>query len=158
MSKMMTCLWFDDDAEEAAKLYTSLVPNSRIDSVNTAPTDFPGGKTGDVLTVAFTLDGTAFLGLNGHSKVDYGHAASVVVLCDDQPEIDRIWDALLEGGGKTMACGWLTDRFGVPWQVTPRRLIELTTSLDKPKAKRVMEAMMDMVKIDLAKLEAAAAG
>ncbi|CAN5177875.1 VOC family protein [soil metagenome] len=156
MSKIITCLWFGKDAEEAARLYTSLVPNSHIDSVNRSPVDYPGGKAGDVITVYFTLDGQQYLGLNGGEQVNYGNAASVVVMCDDQAEVDRLWDTLLEGG-KPMACGWLTDKFGVPWQVTPRRLVELINGPDHAVAKRVMEAMMGMVKLDIAGLEKAVA-
>jgi predicted 3-demethylubiquinone-9 3-methyltransferase (glyoxalase superfamily) len=158
MSKVITCLWFGKDAEEAAGIYTALLPNSRIDSVNRAPTDYPGGVAGDVLTVYFTLDGQQFLGLNGGERVDYGHAASVVVMCDDQAEVDRLWSALIDGGGKPVMCGWLNDRFGVPWQITPRRLVELITGPDRAVAKRVTEAMMQMVKLDIAELERAAQG
>ncbi len=158
MSKVITCLWFGKDAEEAARLYTSLVPNSSIESVNRSPVDYPGGKAGDVLTVYFTLDGQQYLGLNGGERVNYGNAASVCVMCDDQAEVEHLWDALLEGGGKTLACGWLNDRFGVPWQITPRRMVELSTGPDRAVAKRVMEAMMTMVKLDIAEIERAAAG
>jgi predicted 3-demethylubiquinone-9 3-methyltransferase (glyoxalase superfamily) len=158
MSKIITCLWFGRDAEEAARLYASLIPNSSVDGVHRAPTDYPGGKAGDVLTVDFTLDGAKFLGLNGGERADYGTAASIIVQVDDQAELDRLWDALLAGGGEPKACGWLNDRFGVPWQVTPRRLLELTTSPDRAVAARAFEAMMEMIKIDIAALERAAQG
>ncbi len=156
MSRITTCLWFEKDGEAAARRYTSLVPNSRVTRVARAPADYPGGEAGDVLTVEFELDGAAFLALNGGSKADYGTAASVVVLCDDQAEIDRLWEALLAGGGSELACGWLRDGWGVPWQITPRRLMELNASPDPVVAKAVFEAMMTMVKIDLAAIERAA--
>lgn len=156
MSKVTTCLWFASEAHEAAKLYTSLVPNSAIEGVHGAPADNPGTAEGAVLTVSFILDGQRFMGLNGGRPEAYGNAASIMVACDTQGEIDRLWDALLQGGGKTLACGWLNDRWGVPWQIYPRRLLELTQGEDKAAAQRVFTAMMGMVKLDLAGLEDAA--
>ncbi|MBI3923941.1 MAG: VOC family protein [Armatimonadetes bacterium] len=158
MSKITTCLWYDSDAEEAARLYTSLVPNSAITRVSRAPSDFPNGKAGDVLMVEFTLDGAQFLGLNGHSKQEFGLAASIIVACDDQAEVDRLWAALTADGGRESQCGWLYDRFGVPWQITPRRLTELVSGPDREASRRAFEAMMPMKKIDIATIEAAAAG
>ena len=157
MSKVTTCLWFDKDAEAAARFYTSLVPNSAVTHVQPSPVDYPGGKAGDVITVTFTLDGQQYMGLNGHTQETYGNAASIMVSCETQEEIDRLWDALKEGG-KTLACGWLNDRWGVPWQIFPRRHMEIMTGPDQAAAKRAMEAMMTMVKFDLAKIEEAAKG
>lgn len=157
-SKVAVCLWFESEAEDAANLYTSLVPNSEVTHVNRSAVDYPGAKAGDVITVTFTLDGQRFMGLNGRTKQDYGSCASVMVHCDDQAEVDRLWNALLEGGGKEMACGWLTDKFGVPWQIVPRIMMEVMTGPDRAAAKRAMEAMMQMVKFDVAKIEAAARG
>lgn len=158
MSKITTCLWYDSDAEAAARLYTSLVPNSAITRITHSPGEYPGGKEGDVLTVEFTLDGAQFLGLNGHSKQEYGFAASIVVACNDQEEVDHLWAALTAAGGRESQCGWLYDRYGVPWQVTPRRLTELVSGPDREAARRAFEAMMPMTKIDIAAIEAAAAG
>ena len=152
------CLWFAREAEEAARLYTSTIPNSRITRIAKAPSDYPGGKAGDVLTVEFELGGATFMGLNGGSQESYGNAASITVACDTQEEIDRIWAALTGEGGQEIQCGWLRDRWGVPWQVFPKRLVELNASPDPDVAKRVFQAMMTMVKIDLAAIERAAAG
>ena len=158
MSQVGTCLWFAKDAEPAARLYTAVIPNSRITRVGRAPSAYPGGEEGDVLTVEFELDGQRFMGLNGGSTETYGNAASVTVACETQEEIDRIWAALTADGGKEVQCGWLHDRWGVPWQVFPRRLVELNTGPDREAARRVFQAMMSMVKIDLAAIERAAAG
>lgn len=158
MSRITTCLWFERDGEAAAQLYTSLLPRSRIVRTTTAPTDFPGGRAGAVLTVEFELDGASFLALNGGSKQDYGTAASVMVDCETQEEIDRLWGALLDGGGAELACGWLRDRWGVPWQITPRQLMDLNAHPDPAVSRRVFQAMMGMIRIDIAALERAAAG
>ena len=155
MSKVTTCLWFNKDAEAAARFYTSLVPNSKVTHVQKSTVDYPGGKIGDVITVEFTLDGAQFLGLNGGSTEIYSNASSIMVSCDSQAEIDRLWDALLADGGKPQMCGWLNDRWGVTWQVFPRRFMEITTGPDPVAAKKAMEAMMQMVKFDLAKIEEA---
>lgn len=154
MDKISPCLWYERDAEAAARLYVSLLPDSRIDRVSRAPGDYPGGKAGDVLVVAFTLAGKTYLGLNGGSKIPYTEAMSLQIACDDQAEVDRLWEALLDGGSE-MACGWLKDRWGVPWQITPRRLTEMLADPDPAKAERVFASMMQMVKIDIGKLEAA---
>lgn len=159
MPKIATCLWFERDAEAAAAFYCTLVPDSRIDRVWRPPADYPAGKAGDPIMVEFTLAGQAMQGLNGGTRMaENSSAASIAVETEDQAETDRLWAALLEGGGKEIQCGWLTDRWGIPWQVVPRRLNELMTDPDRARAKRAMEAMMTMVKIDIAALEAAAAG
>ena len=158
MSHVSTCLWFAKEAEAAARLYTSVVPNSRITRVGRAPSQYPGGAEGDVLTVEFELDGARFMGLNGGRQEAYGNAASVMVACETQEEIDRLWTALTADGGSEIQCGWLRDRWGVPWQVFPRRMTEIIAGPDAAAAKRVFEAMMPMVKIDLAAIERAAAG
>ena len=151
-------LWFDGNAEEAARFYTSTFPNSRIDKVVKAAADNPSNHKGDVLTVEFTLDGTKFVGLNGGPEFKFNEAVSFMIECKDQAEVDRYWDALVQGGGEHSVCGWLKDRFGVSWQVTPRRLLELTESDDRPAAERAMKAMLEMTKIDIAKIEEAFRG
>jgi len=151
-------LWFDDDAEQAATFYTSTFPNSRIDKVVRAASDTPSNKKGDVITVEFTLDGTKFVGLNGGPDFKFNEAVSFVIDCKDQAEVDHYWDALIKGGGEPSVCGWLKDKFGLSWQVTPRRLLEMTESDDRPAAERAMKAMLEMTKIDIAKLEEAYKG
>lgn len=158
MDKITPCLWFDGQAEAAAERYTGLFPDSRIDSVDRAPADTPSGPEGSVLTVAFTLGGRSFVALNGGPEFKFNEAISLQIDCVDQAEVDRYWDALLDGGGEESVCGWLRDRFGPSWQVIPRRLIEMTTSPDREAAGRALEAMLKMVKIDVAKLEEAFAG
>jgi predicted 3-demethylubiquinone-9 3-methyltransferase (glyoxalase superfamily) len=152
------CLWFDGNAEEAARFYTSIFPNSRIDKVVPAASDTPSTKKGDVITVEFTLDGTKFVGLNGGPEFKFDEAISFMIDCKDQTEVDHYWDALIKGGGEPSVCGWLKDRFGVSWQVTPRRLLEMTESDDRVAAERAMKAMLEMTKIDIAKLEEAYKG
>lgn len=154
MQPLCTCLWFDGKAEEAARFYTSLLPNSRVDTVNRSPVDTPGTKAGEVLTVEFTLNGAPYLGLNGGSHYPFTPAVSLIVPCEDQAEIDRLWAAFSEGG-TPVQCGWITDRYGLSWQITPRWLMEAIKDPDRARAKRVMEAMFEMVKLDLAALEAA---
>ena len=158
MSRIATCLWFNGQAEEAAKLYTSLFPNSHIDSVNPAPADNPSTAKGDVLTVDFTIDGQPFVGLNGGPEFTFNESVSFVIDCEDQDEVDRYWDKLVEGGGEHSVCGWLKDRFGLSWQVVPRQLNEMLESSDKAAAKRAMEAMLDMRKLDIAQLREAYEG
>ncbi len=158
MPNITPMLWFDDDAEEAARFYTSIFPNSRVDKVVQAATDTPSNKKGEVITVDFTLDGTKFVGLNGGSDFQFNEAISFVIDCKDQAEVDRYWDALIKGGGEPSVCGWLKDKFGLSWQVTPRRLLEMTESDDRPAAERAMKAMLEMTKIDIAKLEEAYKG
>jgi predicted 3-demethylubiquinone-9 3-methyltransferase (glyoxalase superfamily) len=152
------CLWFDGKAEEAAKFYTSTFPNSRIDKVVHAATDNPSNRKGDVMTVEFTLDGTRFVGLNGGPDFRFNEAISFVIDCKDQAEVDRYWDALVKGGGEYSVCGWLKDRFGVSWQVVPRQLNEMIESSDLDAAERATKAMLQMTKIDVAKLEEAYRG
>ena len=135
MRTITPCLWFDHDAEQAAERYTSLFPDSRIDRVSRAPADFPSGQEGDVLTVDFTLMGRPFQGLNGGPELQFTEAVSFVVECDDQAEVDRYWEALLEGGQESQ-CGWLKDRFGLSWQIVPKRLQELLDGPDPAGAKR----------------------
>lgn len=153
-----TCLWFDKNAEEAAKFYAKIFPNSRITSVNKSPTDYPNGKAGDVLTVEFTVLGQAFVGLNGGPNVPFTDAVSFQVFTDTQEETDRYWNALVKDGGQEIACSWCKDKFGLSWQIVPRVLMEAMNDTDSASAKRVMEAMMQMVKIDIAKIEAARRG
>ncbi|HJV41659.1 VOC family protein [Caulobacter sp.] len=160
MSKITPFLWFDTQAEEAARFYVSLIPNSRIVSVNGLPVDLPhtGAKAGDVITVAFELDGQPYTAMNGGPGHPFTDAISLVIDCDGQDEVDRYWSALTANGGQEVACGWLKDRYGLSWQVTPRQLIEMTTGPDKAAAARAFQAMMGMVKIDVAGLKAAYEG
>lgn len=157
MSKITPCLWFNGDAEAAANFYVSLLPGSRLGRVFRSPTDWPSGKAGDVLTVEFTLGGQPYLALNGGSEFQFNPAVSFQIHCDDQAEVDRIWAAILAQGGKPMACSWIADRWGLCWQIVPRRLTELIQDRDPTRAKRAMESMMTMVKIDVAELERAVA-
>jgi predicted 3-demethylubiquinone-9 3-methyltransferase (glyoxalase superfamily) len=158
MHGITPCLWFDGNAEEAATFYTSIFPDSRIEKVSSSPADNPSGRAGETLTVVFTLNGTRFMGLNGGPDFKFTEAISFEIECDDQSEVDRYWDRLIEGGGEHSVCGWLKDRFGVSWQVTPRRLNEMIDSPDRAGARRAMEAMLQMTKIDLPQLEAAFRG
>jgi predicted 3-demethylubiquinone-9 3-methyltransferase (glyoxalase superfamily) len=151
MSKISPCLWFDGEAEEAARFYVSLLPDSRIDRVQRNVTDSPAGKAGTVLVVEFTLAGQRFLALNGGTRFEYTHAVSFHIDCADQTEVDRLWDALSDGG-TVERCGWLKDRYGVPWQIVPTVLPKLLGDPDPAKARRVMEAMLQMIKIDIAGL------
>ena len=158
MTSISPCLWFDGNAEEAAKLYTSLFPNSRIDKVNRSPADTPSGPEGSVLTVDFTLAGQRFIGLNGGPDFKFNEAVSFSIDCEDQAEIDRYWDALIAGGGEPSVCGWLKDRFGLSWQVVPRQLPEYLGGPDPDGTKRAMEALLQMTKLDVAKLREAYEG
>ncbi len=158
MDKISPCLWFDGDAEEAARFYTSLFPNSHIDRVDRAPGDFPSGPEGSVLTVEFTLAGNSYIGLNGGPEFKFSEAFSLSIDCADQAEVDRYWDALIAGGGEPSMCGWLKDRFGLSWQVVPHRLNEMYQSPDRLAAARAFAAMLAMTKLDLAELERAYAG
>jgi len=159
--KISPCLWFDGKAEEAAKFYVSIFPNSRIVDIShytNVGQDQHGQKAGTVMTVAFELEGQSFLGLNAGPLFKFTEAVSFIVYCDTQAEVDRYWSALTASGGEEGPCGWLKDKFGLSWQVTPTKLIEMVTSKDKPKAGRAMGAMMQMKKIDIAKIEAAYEG
>ena len=156
-SKIAPCLWFATEAEEAANFYVSLLPDSRIDHVQRNPVDSPGGKKGSVLVVDFTLAGHRYMALNGGQRFEYTHAISFHIDCNDQAEVDRLWDGLL-AGGKPEQCGWVKDRYGVSWQIIPRALPKLLADPDPAVSARVMQAMLQMVKIDVATLERAARG
>ena len=150
------CLWFDGKAEEAATFYTSLLPDSHVDRVWRSPAETPSGPAGMVLTVDFTLAGNHYQGLNGGPDFRFNEAISIVIEVDGQVELDRLWSALTADGGEPGPCGWLKDRFGLSWQVVPRRLNELTSDPDPARARRAMESMLQMGKIEVAELERAA--
>jgi len=156
MSRIIPCLWYDGDGEAAATFYVSLLPDSRIDRVMRSPVDTPSGPVDTVLTVEFTLAGQAYMALNGGPQFPFTEAVSLQVLTDDQTETDRLWDALIADGGQASDCGWLKDRWGLSWQITPRRLMALITDPDRGRAGRAMAAMMTMQKIDIAALDHAA--
>jgi len=158
MSKVSTCLWFGKDAERAARFYVSLLPGSSLDRIQRSPGVWPGGEAGDVIMVAFTLGVHSFQALNGGTPVDYGTAASISVQCADQAEVDRLWGALTADGGSEIRCGWLRDRWGVPWQIVPEALPRLLAHPDPTICARVFAAMTRMIKLDVAALERAAAG
>jgi predicted 3-demethylubiquinone-9 3-methyltransferase (glyoxalase superfamily) len=155
MSKIAPCLWFNGEAEEAAKLYVSLLPDSRIDKVQHNLVDSPSGKAGSVLVVHFTLAGQEFMALNGGTRFEHTHAISFKIDCADQAEVDRLWDALTGNGGSAVQCGWLKDRFGISWQIVPSVLPKLLGGSDRAGAERAMQAMMGMVKLDIAGLQQA---
>ncbi len=155
MRQPYPCLWFDGNAEEAATFYTGLLPDSRIDSIWRSPAETPSGPAGMVLTVDFTLNGQRVQGLNGGADFRFNEAISFVIECEDQAEVDRLWEALTADGGEPGPCGWLKDRFGLSWQIVPRRLNELVGDPEPERARRAMEAMLKMGKIDVAELERA---
>jgi len=154
--KITPFLMFDGQAEEAARFYVSLLPDSRIDRVTRSPADTPSGTAGAVLVVEFTLADSSFIALNG-PRHPFTEAVSFQIHCADQAEVDQLWAALTAGGSE-VACGWLKDRWGLSWQVTPTRLYELLNDANPDRARRAMEAMMGMVKIDIAEVERAADG
>ena len=158
MSKITPCLWFDGEAEEAANFYVSLLPGSKIETVQKNTVDGPAGKAGTVLVVEFTLAGQRFMALNGGKPFDFTHAVSFKIDCADQAEVDRLWDALLADGGKAEQCGWLKDRYGVSWQIVPAALIKYLGGTDTAGAQRAMQAMMGMVKLDIEGLKRAYEG
>lgn len=154
------CLWFDTEALEAANFYVSILPDSRIDHVMRSPVDWPAGKAGDVILVAFTLAGRPYQALNGgpHESGAFNDSVSMSVSCTDQAEVDRYWDALTADGGEPVMCGWLKDRYGLRWQIVPQAYFDMMKTGDEAQQKRVMEAMMQQVKMDVAKLEQAYRG
>jgi predicted 3-demethylubiquinone-9 3-methyltransferase (glyoxalase superfamily) len=159
MSKLTICLWSNYTAEEQAEFYTSLVPNSRITKVHRTPADTPSQKAGDVITAEIELDGRSFMLLNGGPIFTHSEAVSFVISTEDQAETDRLWDAVVGGGGQESQCGWCKDKWGISWQITPKRLIELVfQNPDPASARRAMQAMMEMKKIDIAAIERAATG
>jgi len=155
-TQISTCLWFDGRAEEAANFYVSIFPNSKILKTARYPEGAPG-PAGSVMTIEFELDGRKFLGLNGGPHFKFNEAVSFIISCQTQEEVDRYWQALTAGGGEVQ-CGWVKDKFGVSWQVTPTMLGQLLSDPDAQKAKRVMQAMMGMKKLDIRGLKQAAAG
>lgn len=158
MTRITPCLWFDGNAEEAANFYAATFPDSGVRAVHRSPADYPSGKAGDVLTVEFTILGMDFLGLNGGPEFKFDEAISFQVQTEDQETTDRYWAALTADGGAESVCGWCKDRFGLSWQITPRQLTDAIASPDRAAAKRAMEAMMKMVKIDIAAIERTVAG
>ena len=158
VSKNTICLWFDGTAEQAARFYAETFPDSRVDAVYRAPSDYPNGKKGDVLTVQFTVIGIPCLGLNGGPTFKHSEAFSFQVATDDQEETDRLWHAIIDNGGEESACGWCKDKWGLSWQITPRALVAAIADPDQAAAKRAFEAMMQMRKIDIAAIEAARRG
>lgn len=155
--KIVPFLWYAKEAEEAAAFYASIFPDSRVDRVTALPVDSPSGPAGSVKVVEFTLFGQPFQAMSAGPLDPFNHAISFMVLCDDQAELDRYWDALL-AGGTAEACGWLRDKYGVAWQIVPRGFEDIMASPDREKARRAAEAMMKMVKLDMAALQAAAEG
>jgi predicted 3-demethylubiquinone-9 3-methyltransferase (glyoxalase superfamily) len=157
--KMATCLWFDyGQAREAAEFYASVFPDSRVGPAHKAASDYPGGREGDELTVEFTVLGRSFLGLNGGPNFKPNEAVSFQVYTDDQDETDRYWNAIVANGGQESECGWCKDRWGFSWQITPRALMKAIGNPDPEAARRAMDAMMTMRKIDIAAIEAAERG
>jgi predicted 3-demethylubiquinone-9 3-methyltransferase (glyoxalase superfamily) len=157
-AKNTICLWYDRDAEEAARFYAQTFPDSSVGAVHLAPSDYPSGKKGDVLTVEFTVMGIPCLGLNGGPEFLHNEAFSFQVATADQAETDRYWNAIIGNGGQESQCGWCKDKWGVNWQITPIALTQAITDSDPGVAQRAFEAMMTMKKIDIAKIEAARQG
>jgi predicted 3-demethylubiquinone-9 3-methyltransferase (glyoxalase superfamily) len=157
ISKNTICIWYDRDAEEAARFYSAVFPDSAVKAVHRAPSDYPSGKAGDVLTVDFTVAGIPCMGLNGGPAFKHSEAFSFQISTEDQEETDRYWNAIVGNGGQESACGWCKDRWGINWQITPRTLTEAMAA-GGVEAKRAFEAMMEMGKIDVAKIDAARRG
>ena len=157
-AKNTICLWYNGDAEEAARFYANTFPDSSVGAVHRAPSDYPAGKEGDALVVEFTVLGIPCIGLNGGPGVEHGMAFSFQVATADQAETDRYWNAIVGNGGQESECGWCRDKWGVSWQITPRILVDALTNPDRAAAKRAFDAMMEMKKIDVAKIEAALRG
>ena len=155
--KAVICLWYDKDAEEAARFYAATFPDSSVDAVHRAPGDYPSGQEGDVLTVEFTVCGLPCLGLNGGTNFTPNEAFSFQIYTETQEETDRYWNAIVSNGGRESQCGWCKDKWGVSWQLTPRVLMQAIADPDGAVAKRAFEAMMSMTKIDIATIEAAIA-
>ena len=156
--KIHTFLWYAKEAEEAARFYASIFPDSRVDRVTPMLSESPSGPPGSVKVVDFTLFGQPFQAMTAGPHHDFNDAISIVVSCDDQKELDRYWDALLQGGGQPQACGWLIDRYGLRWQIVPAVLDEMMADKDPARSKRATDAMMEMVKLDIAALEKAYRG
>ncbi len=157
-SKNTVCLWYNGTAQEAAEFYARTFPDSEVKAVHHAPGDYPSGKTGDVLTVEFTVMGIPCLGLNGGAAFKHTEAFSFQVSTEDQAETDRLWNAIVSNGGEESACGWCKDKWGLSWQITPRALLAAVSDPDKAAAGRAFQAMMGMRKIDIAAIEAARRG
>jgi predicted 3-demethylubiquinone-9 3-methyltransferase (glyoxalase superfamily) len=158
MSKIAPCLWFNGEAEEAANFYVSLLPNSKIDTVQKNMVDSPAGKAGSVLVVTFTLAGQSFMALNGGTRFDYTQAVSFKIDCEDQAEVDGLWAALTADGGQAIRCGWLKDRYGLYWNIVPTALPKYLGGENREGAARAMQAMLGMVKLDIAALRRAYEG
>jgi predicted 3-demethylubiquinone-9 3-methyltransferase (glyoxalase superfamily) len=156
--KITPFLWYASEAEEAAHFYASIFPNSRVTRVTTLPSESPSGPPGSVKVVEFELFGQSFVAMSAGPLDQFNHAISLAVTCEDQAEIDRYWDGLLAGGGTTEACGWLRDRYGLSWQIVPAVMAEMMADPDRERAKRASDAMLKMVKFDIATLEEAYAG
>lgn len=157
MNKNTICLWYDKDAEEAARFYAATFPDSRVSAVHRAPLDYPSGKAGDVITVHFTVCGVPCMGLNGGPAFKHNEAFSFQISTSDQEETDRYWNAIVGNGGQESACGWCKDKWGISWQITPQVLTDAMAA-GGDEAKRAFAAMMDMTKIDVAVIEAARRG
>jgi 2-polyprenyl-6-hydroxyphenyl methylase/3-demethylubiquinone-9 3-methyltransferase len=157
-AKNTICLWYEGDAEEAARFYAKTFPESSVGAVQTAPGDYPDGKQGNVLTVEFTVMGIPCIGLNGGPEFKHSEAFSFQVATADQAETDRYWNAIVDNGGEESMCGWCKDKWGLSWQITPLALIQAMTDPDPAAAKRAFDAMMQMNKIDIATIEAARSG
>ncbi len=158
IAKNTICLWYDNDAEEAARFYAATFPDSSVGAVHRAPADYPSGKEGDVLTVEFTVLGIPCIGLNGGPVFTHNEAFSFQVATEDQNETDRYWNAIVGNGGQESECGWCKDKWGISWQITPMALTKAYTSSDRQAAKRAFDAMLTMKKIDIAAIEAAVRG